>query len=79
MSSHWSEDEAVGGVEFTLSTNFAATAKIALLLLAALLITADNCLVQYLMTYAPYTLMPHHNDPRLIFRLRDSRQLDGMK
>ena len=35
MSSHWSEDEAVGGVEFTLSTNFVATAKIALLLLPA--------------------------------------------
>jgi len=31
MSSHWSEVEAVGGVEFTLSTKFAATAKIALL------------------------------------------------
>ena len=40
MSSHWSEDEAVGGVEFTLSTKFAATAKIALL--AVLLITADT-------------------------------------
>ena len=28
MSSHWSDDEAVGGVEFTLSTRFVAAAKI---------------------------------------------------
>ena len=41
MSSHWSDDEAVGGVEFTLSTRFVAAAKIDLL--AVLLITADNC------------------------------------
>ena len=47
-SDYWSDDEAVGGVEFTLSTRFAAAAKIDLL--AVLLITADNCLVQYLIT-----------------------------